>query len=104
MNRRREVWSKIGSLAGQSGPSFAKESKFLPVDDMMHSSRACHSPIVVKRQPTQVSVVSLSLQHAQRAAAVFHQPWFRCYAGNDPIGVELAGALKNVYALGMALF
>lgn len=62
-----------------SGPSFAKE--------------------IIKRQPTQVSVVSLSLQHAQRAAAVFHQPWFRCYAGNDPIGVELAGALKNVYAL-----
>ena len=45
----------------------------------------------------------MSLQHAQRAAAVFHQPWFRCYAGNDPIGVELAGALKNVYALGRYL-
>ncbi|KAF9512791.1 hypothetical protein BS47DRAFT_1372729 [Hydnum rufescens UP504] len=62
-----------------SGPSFAKE--------------------IIKRQPTQVSVVSLSLQHAQRAAAVFHQPWFRCYTGTDPIGVELAGALKNVYAI-----
>jgi len=55
---------------------------------------------VIRRQPTQVSVVSLSLQHAQRAAAVFHQPWFRCYTGTDPIGVELAGALKNVYAIG----
>ncbi|KAG8986127.1 hypothetical protein FRB90_004201 [Tulasnella sp. 427] len=30
---------------------------------------------------------------------MFHQPWFRCYPGTDPIGVELAGALKNVYAI-----
>ncbi|KAI0715354.1 NAD-dependent glycerol-3-phosphate dehydrogenase [Earliella scabrosa] len=67
-----------------SGPSFAKE--------------------IVKRQPTSVSVVSLSPEHAQRASEVFHQPWFRCYTGDDPIGVELAGALKNVYAIaaGMA--
>ncbi|KAI0322165.1 glycerol-3-phosphate dehydrogenase [Amylostereum chailletii] len=62
-----------------SGPSFAKE--------------------IVRRQPTMVSVASLSETHAERASAVFHQPWFRCYAGNDPIGIELAGALKNVYAI-----
>ncbi|RDX50482.1 NAD-dependent glycerol-3-phosphate dehydrogenase [Lentinus brumalis] len=67
-----------------SGPSFAKE--------------------IVKRQPTSVSVVSLSKEHAQQASDLFHQPWFRCYTGDDPIGVELAGALKNVYAIaaGMA--
>ncbi|KAH9944171.1 NAD-dependent glycerol-3-phosphate dehydrogenase [Epithele typhae] len=62
-----------------SGPSFAKE--------------------IVKRQPTSVSVVSLSTEHAQLASQLFHQPWFRCYTGDDPIGVELAGALKNVYAI-----
>ncbi|KAI0040804.1 NAD-dependent glycerol-3-phosphate dehydrogenase [Auriscalpium vulgare] len=62
-----------------SGPSFAKE--------------------VVRRQPTMVSVASLSNSHAERASQVFHQPWFRCYTGNDPIGIELAGALKNVYAI-----
>jgi len=62
-----------------SGPSFAKE--------------------IVKRQPTSVSVSSLSEEHALKASEVFHQPWFRCYTGDDPIGVELAGALKNVYAI-----
>ncbi|KZT36605.1 glycerol-3-phosphate dehydrogenase [Sistotremastrum suecicum HHB10207 ss-3] len=67
-----------------SGPSFAKE--------------------IVRRQPTSVSVVSFSQEHAERATNLFHQPWFRCYTGQDPIGVELAGALKNVYAIaaGMA--
>ncbi|KAG8930728.1 hypothetical protein FRC02_003740 [Tulasnella sp. 418] len=62
-----------------SGPSFAKE--------------------IIKRQPTTVSVASLSEHHALRVAELFHQPWFRCYPGTDPIGVELAGALKNVYAI-----
>ncbi|PCH33895.1 NAD-dependent glycerol-3-phosphate dehydrogenase [Wolfiporia cocos MD-104 SS10] len=62
-----------------SGPSFAKE--------------------IVKRQPTSVSVASLSSEHADKASQLFHQPWFRCYTGDDPIGLELAGALKNVYAI-----
>ncbi|KAH9951024.1 NAD-dependent glycerol-3-phosphate dehydrogenase [Amylocystis lapponica] len=62
-----------------SGPSFAKE--------------------IIKRQPTSVSVASLSETHAKKASTLFHQPWFRCYTGGDPIGVELAGALKNVYAI-----
>ncbi|THH18554.1 hypothetical protein EW146_g2452 [Bondarzewia mesenterica] len=62
-----------------SGPSFAKE--------------------IVRRQPTSVSVASLSAEHAEKASQIFHQPWFRCYTGGDPIGVELAGALKNVYAI-----
>jgi len=67
-----------------SGPSFATE--------------------IIRRQPTMVSIASLSEDHAEKASLVFHQPWFRCYRGNDPIGLELAGALKNVYAIasGMA--
>ncbi|KAE9400539.1 glycerol-3-phosphate dehydrogenase [Gymnopus androsaceus JB14] len=62
-----------------SGPSFAKE--------------------IVQRQPTSVSVASFTDSEAQRAALLFHQPHFRCYTGNDPIGLELSGALKNVYAI-----
>ncbi|KAF5385453.1 hypothetical protein D9757_005429 [Collybiopsis confluens] len=62
-----------------SGPSFAKE--------------------IVERQPTSVSVASFTESEAQRAAVLFHQPHFRCYTGNDPIGIELSGALKNVYAI-----
>ncbi|TFK77297.1 glycerol-3-phosphate dehydrogenase [Pluteus cervinus] len=67
-----------------SGPSFAKE--------------------IVERQPTSVSVASLTETEAQKASDLFHQPHFRCYIGGDPIGLELSGALKNVYAIaaGMA--
>jgi len=62
-----------------SGPSFAKE--------------------IVDRQPTSVSVASFTEAEADKAALLFHQPHFRCYTNGDPIGIELAGALKNVYAI-----
>ncbi|KAF9460138.1 glycerol-3-phosphate dehydrogenase [Collybia nuda] len=62
-----------------SGPSFAKE--------------------IVERQPTSVSVASFTESEANKASALFHQPHFRCYTGRDPIGIELSGALKNVYAI-----
>jgi len=62
-----------------SGPSFAKE--------------------IARRQPTSVSVASFTEAEADKATALFHQPHFRCYTGTDPIGTELAGALKNVYAI-----
>ncbi|KAJ7161338.1 glycerol-3-phosphate dehydrogenase [Mycena crocata] len=62
-----------------SGPSFAKE--------------------IVRRRPTSVSVASFTEAEANKASDLFHQPHFRCYTGSDPIGIELAGALKNVYAI-----
>ncbi|XP_006454031.1 hypothetical protein AGABI2DRAFT_132769 [Agaricus bisporus var. bisporus H97] len=62
-----------------SGPSFAKE--------------------IVDRQPTSVSVASFTEIEANKAATLFHQPHFRCYTNGDPIGIELSGALKNVYAI-----
>ncbi|KAJ3083968.1 hypothetical protein HDU79_004094 [Rhizoclosmatium sp. JEL0117] len=76
-----EVWGKeIGECATYlSGPSFAME--------------------VVKRQPTCVSVASRVKERALRAQAVFHAPHFRVYDCDDVIGVEVAGALKNVIAL-----
>ncbi|KAG1749790.1 6-phosphogluconate dehydrogenase [Suillus paluster] len=54
-----------------------------------------HNSKVVRRQPTSVSVASLTESQAKKASEIFHQPWFRCYTGSDPIGLELAGALKN---------
>ena len=69
-------------------------------------------------QPTSVSVASFTEAEADKAANLFHQPHFRwyvagpahdslslfdinypSYTGTDPIGIELSGALKNVYAI-----
>ncbi|KAJ3394985.1 hypothetical protein HDU84_004443 [Entophlyctis sp. JEL0112] len=76
-----EIWGKdIGCAATYlSGPSFAAE--------------------IVKRQPTCVSVASRTHSRALRTQRLFHAPHFRVYDCTDVIGVEVAGALKNVIAL-----
>ncbi|KAK1228680.1 hypothetical protein PQX77_008333 [Marasmius sp. AFHP31] len=78
-------------IADTCGPDVAKASTFI--------SGPSFAKEVVQRQPTSVSVASLTESEAERAATLFHQPHFRCYTGNDPIGLELSGALKNVYAI-----
>ncbi|KAJ3046647.1 hypothetical protein HK097_000666 [Rhizophlyctis rosea] len=62
-----------------SGPSFAIE--------------------IVKRQPTGVTVASSSRARAHRTQRLFHTPHFRVYDVPDVVGVEVAGALKNVIAI-----
>jgi glycerol-3-phosphate dehydrogenase (NAD(P)+) len=62
-----------------SGPSFAAE--------------------VCQGQPTAVVAASIDAAAAREAQHVFSTPAFRVYTGADVIGVELAGALKNVIAI-----
>lgn len=76
-------------LAVVTGPSFAKE--------------------VAQGLPTAVTVHSDDEQFAQTVANALHGPAFRAYTGNDMMGAELGGAMKNVLAVatgisdGMAL-
>jgi glycerol-3-phosphate dehydrogenase (NAD(P)+) len=62
-----------------SGPSFAVE--------------------VCQGQPTAVVAAAADAGTARDAQQVFATPVFRVYTGQDVIGVELAGALKNVIAI-----
>lgn len=62
-----------------SGPSFARE--------------------VVKKVPTAVTVASESKEIAQEVQELFSTQYFRVYTSTDVIGVEMAGALKNIIAL-----
>jgi glycerol-3-phosphate dehydrogenase (NAD(P)+) len=67
------------SLAVLSGPSFAIE--------------------IAEGQPTGIAVASKNITAAKKMQEIFHSPLFRVYTNNDPIGLELAGALKNVISL-----
>lgn len=62
-----------------SGPSFASE--------------------VAEQQPTAVSVGCKDVEVGTRTQELFHSSFFRVYTTRDPIGLEVAGALKNVIAL-----
>ena len=66
-------------LAVVTGPSFAKE--------------------VAAGLPTALTVHSDDLAFAQRVADVLHGPTFRAYTGDDMLGAELGGAMKNVLAV-----
>jgi glycerol-3-phosphate dehydrogenase (NAD(P)+) len=66
-------------IAALSGPSFAKE--------------------VAESQPTAVVVASRDRELAKEVQHLVSHSYFRAYASDDLVGVELAGALKNVIAI-----
>ncbi|MCS6799665.1 MAG: NAD(P)-dependent glycerol-3-phosphate dehydrogenase [Myxococcota bacterium] len=66
-------------LAFLSGPSFARE--------------------VGLGRPADVVVASRGAQAARRVQPLLHAPTFRVYTSEDPIGVQVGGALKNVLAI-----
>jgi len=74
-----EKFDDICVPAVLSGPSFAAE--------------------LAKGLPTATTIASTTLPLAQRIASVFHGESFRAYASDDMIGVQLGGALKNIYAI-----
>jgi glycerol-3-phosphate dehydrogenase (NAD(P)+) len=66
-------------LAALSGPGFAEE--------------------IARGLPTAVTIAAAGLGLARGLAAALSSDSFRPYASDDLIGVELAGALKNVLAI-----
>lgn len=78
-----EVVSRLSGfkprIAAMSGPSFATE--------------------VAKGDPTALTVASDDISLSGIVQKEFSDPGFRVYMGDDLIGVELGGALKNVIAI-----
>ncbi len=66
-------------IAVLSGPSFAKE--------------------VANKVPTAISVGAKNIDVATAVQHVFSTDYFRVYVNDDPIGLELGGAVKNVIAI-----
>ena len=58
-----------------------------------------HAEEVVKGVPTAVVAASEKPEVSQKVQNIFMNPVFRVYTTNDVTGVELGGALKNVYAI-----
>jgi glycerol-3-phosphate dehydrogenase (NAD(P)+) len=67
------------AIAALSGPTFSRE--------------------VYERQPTAAVAAAAAPDVAARAQQAISAPYFRLYTNDDVVGVELAGALKNVVAI-----
>ena len=70
-------------LVALSGPSFARE--------------------IANHQPTVVTLACREEAYAISVQATLSCPWFRCYTASDIMGVETAGALKNVIAIAVGM-
>jgi glycerol-3-phosphate dehydrogenase (NAD(P)+) len=77
----REIFPRRGrpTLAVLSGPSFARE--------------------VAEKHPTAVVIASLDGGCAGEVQRLISNIYFRAYTSRDVVGVELAGAVKNVIAV-----
>jgi glycerol-3-phosphate dehydrogenase (NAD(P)+) len=73
-----DVWgeTRVGAL---SGPTFAGE--------------------IVAGLPAVCTIAAADEKLAEEFQAILHQPSFRTYRTTDLLGVELGGALKNIYAI-----
>jgi glycerol-3-phosphate dehydrogenase (NAD(P)+) len=74
--RQEAPHCRIGVL---SGPNLAKE--------------------IATRQLDATVIASEDIDLCQKLQSVLHCDFFRVYAGTDTYGVELGGALKNIYAI-----
>ncbi len=70
-------------VAVLSGPTFARE--------------------VARGDPTAVVIASPDQELAASIQREFSGPTFRLYANDDPVGVELGAALKNIIAIGAGI-
>lgn len=74
-----EELAPAGKSGVLSGPSFAEE--------------------VARGLPAALTLASLDPGFARQAALALHGPAFRVYSSDDLVGVEVAGAVKNVMAI-----
>ncbi len=62
-----------------------------------------HAEEVARNLPASVVVASDELEWARKIQHILTTPRFRVYASRDIVGVELAGAVKNIIALAAGL-
>lgn len=74
--------------------------------DGMTAAGALSGPnlaVEIADQKPAATVVAGSDLVVERTRAVLMGPRFRCYGSDDLVGVELGGALKNIYAIGAGI-
>ena len=111
----RKVWKDLASELPTNVPigcvakGIELETFMLPtqiLEDTIgegHSMCVLSGPTIatelVRRQPAVLVSSSSDEVVAKQMQTLFDVPWLRIYTHDDPLGVELAGALKNVIAI-----
>ena len=93
----------VSTIKGLENATFARPSQIItdvlgprPVAAL---GGPCHAEEVARRLPASVVIASDDADFASQAQTLFATDRFRVYTNRDLVGVELAGALKNVIAI-----
>jgi glycerol-3-phosphate dehydrogenase (NAD(P)+) len=73
--------------------------EYFPENPIGTLSGPNHAEEVARRMPAAAVVAFADLAVAERLQPLISAPYFRAYTTDDVAGVELGGALKNIYAI-----
>jgi glycerol-3-phosphate dehydrogenase (NAD(P)+) len=73
--------------------------EYFPESPIGALSGPSHAEEIARRMPAAVVVAFADLGVAERLQPMLSTPYFRAYTTDDLAGVELGGALKNIYAI-----
>jgi glycerol-3-phosphate dehydrogenase (NAD(P)+) len=74
-------------------------AEFFPSHPIAALSGPSHAEEVARQAPTAVVIGASDAEVAVRLQKVFTTRFFRAYTNDDVAGIELGGALKNIFAL-----
>ncbi len=93
----------VSGTKGIEGDGFVLMSQIIAAETNCGAVGAISGPNLAEEMAaghyTGTVVASESAQLCERAQTLLHSETFRVYASSDPFGVELAGSLKNIYAI-----
>ena len=69
------------------------------MDKMVVLSGPSHAENLAQKDLTAITLASTSLDNAAKLQRIFSNDYVRFYTSNDPIGVQVGGAVKNVIAI-----
>jgi len=111
----RDVIAELSSFYSRNSQIIVNVSKGIENNSLMRISEICqelipgnqyavlsgpsHAEEVARKAPTAVVVASREIAIAEKVRDAFMNSFFRVYTVDDVVGVELGGALKNVYAI-----
>ncbi len=100
----------INAAKGLEPETFLRVSEIIAatlgdfIEGFVALSGPTHAEEVIRRKTTLITSASDQVDHARYAQTLFHNnDYFRVYSSSDLIGVELGGALKNIFALASGL-
>jgi glycerol-3-phosphate dehydrogenase (NAD(P)+) len=93
---------EIGTLKRMTAV-IADEIPELQEEKIVVLSGPSHAEEVIIKSPTTVVVASQDQAAAEKAQDLLINSYFRVYTNSDVLGVEVAGALKNIIGLGAGL-